>query len=79
MVNLDALRWHPRTDLFPDAKDTWIGYPNGYRCHIIYRESTKDSWGWQVSVVRDNRLIGAPMQHHDPQVIGEILKQVEAG
>jgi hypothetical protein len=79
MIDLDALQWHPRTDVFPDAKDTWTGFPNGYDCHLIYRESTKDTWGWQVSVVRNNRLIGAPMQHHDPKVIGEILRQVEAG
>jgi hypothetical protein len=79
MVNLDTLQWHPRLDLFPDAKDTWIGYPNGYRCHLIYRESTKDTWGWQVTVVRDNMLIGRPMQHHDPQVIDAILRQVESG
>jgi hexokinase len=79
MIDLDALQWHPRTDVFPDAKDTWIAFPNGYCCHIIYRESTKDSWGWQVIVVRDNMLIGAPMQHHDPQVIDKILKQVESG
>jgi hypothetical protein len=79
MVNLDALQWHPRTDLFPDAKDTWIGYPNGYCCHLIFRESTKDSRGWQVTVVRDNMLVGQPMQHHDPRVIDEILRQVEAG
>jgi hypothetical protein len=45
MVNLEALQWHPRTDVFPDAKDTWIAFPNGYSCHIIYRESTKDSLG----------------------------------
>jgi hypothetical protein len=79
MINLDTLQWHPRTDLFPDAKDTWIAYPNGYQCHLIYRESTKDTRGWQVTVVRDNRLIGHPMQHHDPQVIDAILRQVEAG
>ena len=79
MVNLDALQWHPRTDVFPDAKDTWVAYPNGYCCHLIFRESTKDSLGWQVCVVRGNRLIGQPMQHHDPHVIGEILRQVEAG
>jgi hypothetical protein len=35
--------------------------------------------GWQVSVLRDNRLIGAPMQHHAPKVIDEILRQVESG
>lgn len=79
MINLDALRWHPRPDVFPDAKDTWVAYPNGYRCHLIFRESTKDSLGWQVCVVRGNRLVGQPMQHHDPHIIGEILRQVESG
>jgi hypothetical protein len=79
MINLDALVWHPRPDIWLDAKDTWVAYPNGYRCHIIYRESTKDTRGWQVTVVRDNMLVGSPMQHNDPLVIDAILRQVESG
>jgi hypothetical protein len=79
MINLDILQWHPRPDVWLDAKDTWIAFPNGYQCHLIYRESTKDSWGWQVTVVKDGMLVGFPMQHHDPCVIDAILRQVETG
>jgi hypothetical protein len=79
VINLDALHWHTRPDVAIDAKDTWIHYPNGYSCHIIFRESTKISRGWQVTVVRGGQLIGAPIQHSDPAVIRSILRQVEGG
>jgi hypothetical protein len=72
MINLDILEWDPRADIWLDAKDTWIGYPNGYQCYLIYRESTKDSCGWQGTVV-------IVEQHHDPCVIDAILRQVESG
>jgi hypothetical protein len=79
MINLDTLVWHPWPDVWLDAKDTWFACPNGYRCHIIYRESTKDTRGWQVTVVRGNMVVGSPMQHNDPLVIDAIFPQAESG